>query len=1120
MEEEIITPEEPVFDYEKLRYILNKDGYVCHASLGGLIVCDLGECTEYTGEVPKGYETIYEWYDKEIEKLNAWKIVDGNLVFDENKYNEIQKRCEKEAEENTLATHGWVNGRINKTSNVVKSELSKVASDSELLLINDSGNFEIPYLQVSSRGKLKEATGSNIHLSDSRGADLVDFKLYGKSTQETRSGKNIITGLRSSSNTYINYNIDTSKLTNQMTYSFIAPFDATSAVVYIRTASTTGIYSKGKINIVSNQKTSFTFELTDDEIQVLQNENSFIQLYKDGAQWGTPTLEEPQLENGATTTEYEIYGAMPSPYYPSEIKSVGYKNLFDKDSATYKNNYLKNNEGAESSTSISGYLTSYIPIEPYEKYTIQGTLKVINDANSLWRLYFYDKDKNWIKRTNAISQNPPYTFTAPENAYFMQFQYIISVFDADTIQIEKGTIAHPHIPFGKYGVEVETIGKNLFNNNLFSNTTKNGVTWTIQDDGGVNLKGSNTSTSNVSNSAGTWASTKPLIKLDADKTYTLSFSGNFDNEKVQFECRGLKNGVATTITSTISKSTTITGFTAITLLNFYAKTGATDMDETVYLLIEVSELVTEYEPYKLTQTLIQSDYPLMSNKDESVKDYVYLQNGNLYLKKYINEIVLNGSENWQDRPNYTYADRFILNGIFPNNHKKVLSDYFEFSPSLQDVFPIATNNSGQIVINFSAKGTTTKEQFKTWLSENNVKVQYELAEPEDILIAENVDSLITYKNVTNISTNDDLQPNMGVTYYADIDENIPVNIKISNKNLLGNKLVSTTIKGIEFNVNEDKTITLNGTATGDVELFIDGSSTSTEMLFLIKQDLQYVKSGLTDNVSLKLYNYDGTDRTLIDSGSNGNINLTASTIVTGASLFIASGTKFKKVTIAPMIEISDVETEYIEHEEVLKTGSFTSDNYTLIYENEPKTYEPATVIMIDEFADIEANYFNGKIIERQQAEIEVLGDEIKTSVTSIEEAIGTIEEAINVINTTMLTQTADQFEMLFKQTGIKELVDTIDNIAKSNNATLIEQKQWIRFKNGNIELGKSDSQVKLLLSNDRISFMTGGNESAYISNNQLYITDSTILNKLQVGHWETKEDEDGNLNTRWIGGVI
>jgi hypothetical protein len=92
MEEEIITPEEEVFNYHSLRYILNSDGYVCHASLGGLVVCDLGECTEYVGEVPSGYSTIEEWFDGELDKLNAWKIVEGNLVYDANKYEELQKQ--------------------------------------------------------------------------------------------------------------------------------------------------------------------------------------------------------------------------------------------------------------------------------------------------------------------------------------------------------------------------------------------------------------------------------------------------------------------------------------------------------------------------------------------------------------------------------------------------------------------------------------------------------------------------------------------------------------------------------------------------------------------------------------------------------------------------------------------------------------------------------------------------------------------------------------------------------------------------------------------------------------------------------------------------------------------
>lgn len=150
MEEEIITPEEEVFDYHKIRYILNSDGYVCHASLGGLIVCDIGECTEYNGEVPNGYKTIEEWLDSEIDKLNAWKIVEGNLVFDENKYNELQRKCEKEEEENALATHKWVRNQLGKSSQVVIDEFSNNASGTSLIVLNDSGEYEIPELKVSS----------------------------------------------------------------------------------------------------------------------------------------------------------------------------------------------------------------------------------------------------------------------------------------------------------------------------------------------------------------------------------------------------------------------------------------------------------------------------------------------------------------------------------------------------------------------------------------------------------------------------------------------------------------------------------------------------------------------------------------------------------------------------------------------------------------------------------------------------------------------------------------------------------------------------------------------------------------------------------------------------------
>lgn len=148
MGEEVIIPTEETFNYHSLRYILDKDGYICHASLGGLVVCDLGECTEYNGEIPTDYETIENWYDGEIDKLNAWKIVDGNLVFDENKYNELQKRCEQEAEENQCATHKWVNNKLSSVNEVFEDDLSIIANGKDLFKITDAKNTEIVTLQL------------------------------------------------------------------------------------------------------------------------------------------------------------------------------------------------------------------------------------------------------------------------------------------------------------------------------------------------------------------------------------------------------------------------------------------------------------------------------------------------------------------------------------------------------------------------------------------------------------------------------------------------------------------------------------------------------------------------------------------------------------------------------------------------------------------------------------------------------------------------------------------------------------------------------------------------------------------------------------------------------------
>lgn len=343
-----------------------------------------------------------------------------------------------------------------------------------------------------------------------------------------------------------------------------------------------------------------------------------------------------------------------------------------------------------------------------------------------------------------------------------------------------------------------------------------------------------------------------------------------------------------------------------------------------------------------------------------------------------------------------------------------------------------------------------------------------------------------------------------------------VKVLVSNKNLLGIEAVTSKINGLDIKINSDGSITLNGTSTSAIEFILNGSLTSEEMLFLIKENTDYYKSGLTDNVSLNLYSYDGTDRTLISSGGDGLINLTDSSIITCSSLAIESGITFDNVTIYPQIEVESEVTEFIKHEENSITGAL-SDN-KLVIDNELISYDSTSIVMNDRDLDINVTYFTGKSLETTKTSIEALEESIELSVTNINETLSTVQDAIETVQSTMLTQTAEQFEMLFTETGIEQTISEVQGLLDSQTQDMNTLSQYIKFKGASIELGRSDSLAKLIIANDKISFMNGENESAYITGNQLYITDSTILRKLQVGNWIEQEDENGNLNMRWVGG--
>ncbi|MBE6156971.1 MAG: hypothetical protein E7161_04445 [Firmicutes bacterium] len=193
--------------------------------------------------------------------------------------------------------------------------------------------------------------------------------------------------------------------------------------------------------------------------------------------------------------------------------------------------------------------------------------------------------------------------------------------------------------------------------------------------------------------------------------------------------------------------------------------------------------------------------------------------------------------------------------------------------------------------------------------------------------------------------------------------------------------------------------------------------------------------------------------------------------------------------------------------------------------------------------NVELNRIDNEVkiaVETQNAQKETLSeitietDTISQRVSDTETTINDLNQTITTIESTFLEQTSENFTMWFEQTGVQGTIDDLKDLVNNQNTTLDQLRAYIRYGvitdvedefygSPYAEFGKEDAQTKLRILDNRIQFLTGETETAYISNNALYINESTILTKQVIGKsgigkWITEIDEQGNLNTYW-GGV-
>lgn len=72
-------------------------------------------------------------------------------------------------------------------------------------------------------------------------------------------------------------------------------------------------------------------------------------------------------------------------------------------------------------------------------------------------------------------------------------------------------------------------------------------------------------------------------------------------------------------------------------------------------------------------------------------------------------------------------------------------------------------------------------------------------------------------------------------------------------------------------------------------------------------------------------------------------------------------------------------------------------------------------------------------------------------------------------------------------------------------------KYFVFGENG-LQIGMEGNDLTLELDNDRISFITGGNEVAYITGNILYITSARFLERIRIGNFAYIPRQNGNMS--------
>lgn len=434
-------------------------------------------------------------------------------------------------------------------------------------------------------------------------------------------------------------------------------------------------------------------------------------------------------------------------------------------------------------------------------------------------------------------------------------------------------------------INIDIIDKNLFDKNNYTNGYIDG-SGVFHADSGIKAN-----------------ALSDYIKIDSNTNYI--FSAKSSIYSLNFALYDSSKTFISRTTANNTSSNSINSGTASYFrvwCNINQSTNITsELIDQYELQLEKGSTRTTYQSYRIPRhTLNLGDMELC--KIGTYQDYIYKEGNNWYKKTYIGKIILDGSEEWgyntSSQTQNGYYE-FRTNSINSLNTQTFLCNKFivstSYSNSTEQIRYRTQDGNYYINILGSRLSDTTVDDFKTWLSTNNVTVYYILPTAVNTQITD--DTLLTQLEATNIDlyennnkfiiTSSALLPTLNITYAITNRDFYSKEEANDLLNIMGKDLYDKSLKRfyvLPTNTQSEIQNIMNIKGAKVIEFETGNYNFSNSFRLNADTTLLLNNSTLTFSVQHGFFNF-LSDDTFLEYNGNGNIKIVGGTIIGGNCSF-------------------------------------------------------------------------------------------------------------------------------------------------------------------------------------------------------------------------------------------